>query len=96
MDYLLVSAIIVVILTTFITFKNIKYGFFLYMAFIPLMHKELFSFGVWDLLPVRLTAAGVILGSFLRFIRWFSKGNRYKNYNEIKTLYLRTFFLFRF
>jgi len=58
-------------LTLFFTFENLKFGFYLFIAVIPLLHKETFSLVIWDLLPIRLVLAAMGLVAVARFVVWW-------------------------
>ena len=64
-------------LTFFFTFENLAFGFYLFIAVMPLLHKESFSLVIWDLLPIRLVLAAVGLVCVGRFVTWWrkNKGN---------------------
>lgn len=66
-------AVIIFLAGLYLSLKNLKWGFFYMLAFTPLMHKELFSLVVWDLLPVRLALASLSLAAFIKFIIWTKK-----------------------
>lgn len=72
-------------LTFFFTFENLMFGFYLFIAVIPLLHKETFSLVIWDLLPIRLVLAAVGLVSIGRFITWYKKNGRSAVNSELGT-----------
>ena len=62
-------------LTFFFTFENLAFGFYLFIAVMPLLHKEAFSLVIWDLLPIRLVLVAVGLVCLGRFGVWYRKNN---------------------
>ncbi len=66
----LAIVIITFLVGVYLSFRSLKWGFFYILAFVPLMHKELFSFIVWDLLPARVAIIAVALTGFIKLIMW--------------------------
>jgi|694.fasta_scaffold02523_2 4-amino-4-deoxy-L-arabinose transferase-like glycosyltransferase len=53
--------------SVYIAYRNLYKAFIIMMFFVPLMHKELFSLVLWDLLPIRvfLIGLGLVLAAKL-------------------------------
>ena len=58
-----------------LTLRREKLAFYLLLVLVPLAHKELFSLGVWNLLPVRAALLGVVPAYLLRYRRRLSWSN---------------------
>lgn len=65
------------VLLTVLAFKNFKFFVYVLLGLSVLLHKELFSFYLWDFMPVRMAmlAAGTFFG--WKFTQWVLK-----NYNK--------------
>lgn len=68
---------------SYLSFKNLKWGFFYTLIFIPLMHKELFSFVVWDLLPIRVAILALAFAAFVKLMVWTKKNGGHKLDQEV-------------
>ena len=90
---LMLVAIALFIFAFALTYYKIEYGFYLYVLTIPLMHKELFSLGYWDLLPIRFVAIGISLAAFVIFIKWRKKVGKTKCRAKIKSILTKDYFL---
>ncbi|MCX6784009.1 MAG: glycosyltransferase family 39 protein, partial [candidate division WWE3 bacterium] len=60
-------------------FENLKFGFYLLIAVLPLLHKETFSLVIWDLLPVRLVLATLGLVGATRLVVWLRKTRKFSD-----------------
>lgn len=70
MDVLSASIIILIIVASALIFvKNKKLSIFVISLSLILMHKELFSIGVWDFLPSRFVILGSLLGLFFEVLK---------------------------
>ena len=59
MNFELIIIISISLITFLLSLKNLKWGFYFFMATILLMHKELFSLVQWDFLPARFASVGI-------------------------------------
>ncbi len=85
---------IAIIVATFLiglglSIKNLKWGLFYVLALTPLMHKELFSFIVWDLLPIRIAILSVSLVAFVKLLIWI-KNNGWKKFSDLLVNFIKT------
>ena len=62
----------------YLAYKDIYKAFIGMLLLMPLMHKELFSLGVWDLLPIRVFILGIGLVLALRFVN-FLRNNKFED-----------------
>lgn len=86
--------LIVLIFTTGLglTLKNPKWGFFFLIALLPLMHKELFSYIIWDFLPIRVAILGIAASTFYMVIKSLY-GRKVHLWKLIKNTFKDPFFL---
>lgn len=62
----MIIGIILFLISVFWAYKDVRSALFFLVLLLPLNHKELFSMGMWNLLPVRIALVGVLLGWFSR------------------------------
>ncbi len=91
-NFLIFVAIALLILSFAVTYYKLEYGFYLYIALIPLMHKEIFSLGYWDLLPIRIVAIGITIAVIYKFIKWRVKVDKKTCRNRVKEVLLHDYF----
>lgn len=84
-------AIIVItfLLGLYLSFKSLKWGFLYTLAFIPLMHKELFSFYMWDILPIRIAILALATAGGIQALIWIKK-NGWQKFGDKVINFLKT------
>jgi 4-amino-4-deoxy-L-arabinose transferase-like glycosyltransferase len=86
-DIAIVAAIFIIGFV--LSFKSLKWGLFYVLTLVPLMHKELFSFVVWDLLPIRIAILSLSLVAAFRLFGWIRK-NGWKKLNTEVVNFVKT------
>lgn len=76
-------AVGIFVIAVLVTVEDLATGFLFFLVLVPLLHKELFSLVVWDVLPVRIAFAGIVLSSFYRFYLWFRHNREKGSINRI-------------
>ena len=77
MDFLYIALITLIFLGSFLlSIKKFYYGFWLLVVLSPLVHKEYFSLGVWNLFPSRIAFAGVGAAALYHFYKYLRENKR--------------------
>lgn len=94
-QYHLIFAGILLVTAIILSIKYRKLAFFAYVLLVPFMHKEEFSLGYWDLLPIRIVGGGIIIGYSYLFLKWYLSKDKTKEQKhlEIKNFILGDYFL---
>lgn len=67
-----ISIALIFVIAAYLTYKNIYKSFLGLILLMPLMHKEIFSLAMWDLLPIRVFTLGigaVLLFKFFMYLK---------------------------
>lgn len=83
MNFELIIIISISLITFLLSLKNLKWGFYFFMATILLMHKELFSLVQWDFLPSRFASIGIGLALLIRGIIIVRKKGFNNTFNQL-------------
>lgn len=81
MNLELVIIPLLVIVSTLLLFRNFKQGLTILLVLSVLLHKEVFSIYMWDVLPVRVFMLSLSFYAGLRFLNW---GIYRRNIAEVK------------
>jgi 4-amino-4-deoxy-L-arabinose transferase-like glycosyltransferase len=78
--YILIA--IIFFTSVYLTFKDLYKSFVALIFLMPLMHKEIFSLAMWDLLPIRVFAVGMGLVLGFKFLVYLRKEGIEKAWNS--------------
>jgi len=90
----LVVIFLIFLFSFYLSYKNFKLGIYLGMLLSVLVHKELFSFYTWDLMPIRAFMVGVLCTGLTKLYLLIFREKRFREvFENIKDPVILTIFL---
>ena len=73
MNLEIIIVVLLFIFSILLLFKNAKVGLYVLLVLSVLLHKELFSIYIWDLMPIRVFMLGFLVFTLLKLLIWLWK-----------------------
>ncbi len=75
--------------SVYLSHKSFLRAFLASLLFVPLMHKELFSLVIWDLLPIRIFLLGTLVYAITSVVVWMIKTPKHVIWNKVKDQFIK-------
>ena len=87
-------ALLIFVSSFILIYRDFKFSLYVLLALSTLLHKELFSFYVWDLLPIRIFMFALFLVALVRVFQNFYEDKNFKRFLGDVITKLREPFIF--